>query len=191
MTKKFLIVMLVIFFLSSCSIQKNDNYQLLKEFRINSLRTMISSLNKEAQKWNKDSYLTFVFISFDNKGGKSITDAVYHSPNSENIDLSIWMNEDGLLSKDQVINSDSTNYEIKNSDWLIDSIDLLKYAIKNKDFLEFLKLHSDKICGFMRLESIESEKTKIIWRLAISDCKLPINSIQIEIDPKTGAILGN
>lgn len=186
--QKLFLIITFLLIVASCSPSITDNANLIEGIKLKSFQRTLPVFTNEAREWDKDAYLSSVYVAFNNIGTSYINE-VFDSPNFPNIEFSISESYDGSISKEHILRSPENNIEIKVGDWKIDSVDLLQYAIKDEEFSQFIKAHQDNACGFIEMEKSDSDPGKLHWRVLARNCDKPLDSIQISIDPISGEIV--
>ena len=183
---------LIIFIMISiigCNTRKQFAEELLKSTNIISLEQNIESLYKVARNWEPDAYLVGIHITFYGKTD-GVIGSVFESKNHDLVSFSVRKYMDGHIEESHYFKYDiSPDNEIEIADLKVDSRDAIKIAFSELQTKEFLNGHADKICGFMNLEKTNIQDHLIIWRINFDNCTEILQSMQIEVDAKTGEIV--
>jgi len=176
-------------FLTSCLPKEKRSDQFIENLQIKSLKDTTNYSDAEAKMWDKEAYFVSCFITFG-VNGKSSINTVYETPNQKHIAYSIWQYSDETLFTEHVLTDNvSRNNEVKRTDWVFDTKEVMQFAIEDQEITDFINSHSINLCGFMELEKSNVIQDKNSWRINLSECKNPQESIEIGVDPITGEIL--
>lgn len=138
-----------------------------------------------ASQWQSDYYFVGAHIGFGYSSEDSIT-VLYESPVKPDIALAFTFFY-GTTVQQQITTSSDPAKEIKTTDSVLDSPEILAIALSQKDSMKFSRDHFWNICGYLNLDKRNNfPGHPPIWRVEIQDCRDPINSIDIYLDPKTG-----
>lgn len=184
-----LVISILAVLLGSCKARDELNNDLYNKMNILSLKNSLELTDTKVAEWEDEAYLVNVRISFGESGTNSIRN-IYESPDQKEIAYSVWLFSDGQLNESKFFKYDiDINNRIRTDDWIVDSPEILQISLSSKMVKEFIRIQSHPICGFMKLGKSYFQEHPYSWVVNIGNCSGSLDSINIEIDAKTGKII--